>query len=195
MRLQFDALEEAREAHTANISTGGMFVQDKKPRPVGTLLRFELALGDGEPIKGVGEVVWIRTRSQGPDAPSGMGVQFGHLDDANRVRLRAVVKKALDSLGIDVSSEPDPQAVVQRRAPPTEPPPVGARSRSQMEASPLEAVSRRASHQKHRNQRQGARTPVQHKKKAQSSAFAMSPRTTTLLLILGLLALLYLLLT
>jgi len=49
VRLQFDTQEPPQEGRTANLSTGGMFVQSKNPRPVGTLLRFELMLGDGEP--------------------------------------------------------------------------------------------------------------------------------------------------
>lgn len=158
VRLQFDALEEPQDGHTANISIGGMFVQAKEPRPVGTLLRFELGLGGGQPIKGVGEVVWIRPHAQGREAPAGMGIQFGHLDDANRERLTEAVRQAGG-------------AVTDLTEPTHGPPPRGVRSPT------------------------GSAPETTAEQDSRPSALTISGRAKTLIILLGLLALLLLLLT
>ncbi len=90
--LQFEAFAEPEAGFTANVSTGGMFVPSAKPPPVGTRLRFEVELEHGAPpVRGLGEVVWIRLQSKGPDQPRGMGIQFRYLDPESGRRLRAAV--------------------------------------------------------------------------------------------------------
>lgn len=97
-----------------------MFVKVAEPRAVGTVVRFKLDLG-GRPrqtIEGTGEVAWIRLRSQGPDAPPGMGIQFRYLDKENRERLRAEVGKVIAELGLEGESE-TPTELIRRREPPS----------------------------------------------------------------------------
>ena len=200
VRLQFDAMEKAHEAYTGNISIGGMFVQDKNPRTVGTLARFELRLDAGEPIKGVGEVAWIRTRSLGPEAPSGMGIQFGHLEESSHDRLREAVLKALASLGIDGLLEPAPGPAVDRpSSPPSKhpsPDPTAEPQRKPSSPKPESRAKSRTAKQPIRQSRsQASRVLEKGKKKAQPTPIAMSGRTKTLIVILGLLAMLLLLLT
>ncbi|MGB5551755.1 MAG: PilZ domain-containing protein [Thermoanaerobaculia bacterium] len=193
VRLQFDTQEPPQEGQTANLSTGGMFVQSKNPRPVGTLLRFELMLGDGEPIKGVGEIVWIRPRPQGPDAPSGMGVQFGHLEESNHARLRAAV---LETLGVDGLSEPPPEPTPKRPSPPPrDSPSADLAAKSPGTPSPPRPRSRAKPRSAKPPRSQAPRSLAKDQQKAQPSPLVMSGRTKTLIVILGLLALLLLLVT
>lgn len=193
VRLQFDTQEPPQEGRTANLSTGGMFVQSKNPRPVGTLLRFELMLGDGEPIKGVGEIVWIRPRPQGPEAPSGMGVQFGHLGESNHARLRAAV---LETLGVEVAFEPTPEPTATRPSPPPrDPPSADLASKSPRTPSSPQPRSRAKPRSAKAPRSQASRSLAKDQKKAQPSPLVMSGRTKTLIVILGLLALLFLLVT
>jgi uncharacterized protein (TIGR02266 family) len=189
VRLQFDTLEEPQDGFTGNLSTGGMFVQGRNPRSVGTLLRFELQLGEGEPIRGVGEVVWIRAHSLGPEAPSGMGVQFGHLDDSNRDRLRAVVFEALESLGVEGLTEPAPQGPDKRPQPrqgpeyrsdpaPSPEQPDTRKTRTRAKSPPAKPTGGKVSRQA-KSDKKGGQPP-------------MTGKTKGLLVILGLLVLLFL---
>lgn len=190
-------MEQAQEAYTANISTGGMFVRGKDPRTVGTLLRFELRLDEGEPIKGVGEIVWIRAHSRGPEAPAGMGVQFGHLDESTRDRLTAAVVGALGSLGVEESSEPVPEVVVKRRSPPQKwpAPPTGASEPHQrLPSSPKPRALAKPRPTK-RPGGQASRPLKKNEKDTRPSPFAISGRARTMMIILGLLLLLLLVLT
>lgn len=173
----------------ANLSIGGMFVQGRNPRPVGTLLRFELQLGEGEPIRGVGEVVWIRAHSLGPEVPSGMGVQFGHLDETNRDRLRAAVFEALESLGVEGLTEPAPKGPIQRPQPRQRP-----EHRSDTVPSPEQTDTRktRARAKSPPDKVTGEKVPRKGKPDKKSGQAPMTGRTKMLLVILGLLVLLFL---
>ncbi len=196
IRLQFDALEESQEGFTANLSIGGMFVRTKNPRPVGTLLRFELDLGEGEPIRGVGEIVWMRAHSLGPDAPSGFGIQFGHLDEANRGRLKVAVLEALESLGVEGLSEPAPERPIQRSSSPSPPIPRAEPAAPRRERRSSTARARAESKKATKKSRGAAsRTAKKDKKGETPSQFEMSGRTKFLLVILVLLVLLFLFMT
>ncbi len=195
VRLQFDALEEPQDGYTANISTGGMFIPGKNPRPVGTLLRFELRLDEEEPIKGVGEVVWIRPRSQGPEAPSGMGIQFGHIDESNRDRLERAVLQALVEVGDAESSGPPTEPASERTVPPRRPLPAAETALPpQIPAAPGSSDHARPQPARHAGGR-ASRALEKEAKEAKTSPFALTGRVKALILILGLLALLFLLLT
>lgn len=170
-----------------------MFVQGKTPRPVGTLLRFELMLADGEPIKGVGEVVWIRPRSQGPEAPSGMGIQFGHVDDSDREILKAVVFQALEEAGATGSPDRADTPTIDETPPPRRPvPPADTAKPRKKSVAPKPRA--RAKLQLGRKAGDQASRPLKKKaKKTQGSAPAVSGTAKVLLIILALLALLLLL--
>jgi molecular chaperone DnaK len=191
VRLQFDALNELQEAHTANLSSGGMFVQTRNPRPVGTLLRFELGIDPDEPIRGLAEVVWIRAHSLGDQATAGMGIQFGQLDEPSQERLNRVVLQAFSELERNGPSELASQPKVEERAPARRPRPLvpapvprtdDGSSTTRTAARPGKAARSRA-------------LPSSAADRAVPSALAISGRAKILLLILGLLIALLLLLT
>lgn len=195
VRLQFDALEEAQEGFTANLSIGGMFVQTTNPRPVGTLLRFELDLGEAEPIRGVGEIVWIRVHSLGPDAPSGFGIQFGHLNEANRARLNVAVLEALESLGVEGLSEPAPERRIERSSSSSPPIPRPEPVAPQRKTRSSKTRSRAETKAGKKTRGPASRTAKKDKKGENPSQFEMSGRTKLLLVILGLLVLMFLFMT
>ena len=173
-----------------------MFVRTKNPRPVGTLLRFELDLGEGEPIRGVGEIVWMRAHSLGPDAPSGFGIQFGHLDEASRGRLKVAVLEALESLGVEGLSEPAPERPIQRSSSPSPPIPRAEPAAPRRERRSSTARARAESKKATKKSRGAAsRTAKKDKKGETPSQFEMSGRTKFLLVILVLLVLLFLFMT
>ena len=90
--IQVDAFEEPRSGITADVSESGMFVETFRPEPIGSLIKFELQLSEaGAVVRGVGEVVWIRLRDQGPRSPAGMGIRFGHLSDRARLALKGLL--------------------------------------------------------------------------------------------------------
>ena len=78
------------QAKTGSISMGGFFVALPKPPPVGILAKFTIDL-KGEPVRGVGRVAWIRLTSESPEKPAGMGLQFRHLLDDDRLVLRRLL--------------------------------------------------------------------------------------------------------
>jgi molecular chaperone DnaK len=86
-RLSYGTVDEFVERFASNISRGGVFIRTREPRPVGTVLAFELRLQGGEPaLKGRGVVRWIQPEKPGahPPASPGMGVQFLELDARSR---------------------------------------------------------------------------------------------------------------
>nr|HRC85413.1 PilZ domain-containing protein [Thermoanaerobaculia bacterium] len=92
VKLQFGE-SQMLEAKTLNLAQGGMFVPMKQPKPVGTLVRFELELPDSRAsVAGFGEVVWLRVRNEGPELPPGVGIQFRYLSDVDRQRIREVAQ-------------------------------------------------------------------------------------------------------
>ena len=99
--LSFENLEGFMNEFSVNISTTGMFVRSREPRPAGTLLGFQLSLSDGQPlIRGHGEVVWVRRADEGPDRPAGMGIRFVDLDAESRRLIRwAVVRSCFQDDG------------------------------------------------------------------------------------------------
>jgi uncharacterized protein (TIGR02266 family) len=83
IRLRYPDIDTFIEKYAANISQGGMFIQSRAPQPVGTTLRFEVLLEDGERLlRGEGKVIWIREYDAAyPTRVHGMGVKFLALDD------------------------------------------------------------------------------------------------------------------
>jgi hypothetical protein len=91
VRLLFGQ-NERFDGETLNLSPGGFFVPMKQPKPIGTLVRFELLLHDGgKPLAGFGEVVWLRVRSERPEEPVGCAIQLRYLADQDLARIGAAV--------------------------------------------------------------------------------------------------------
>ena len=67
IRLSYGTLDQFVERFASNISRGGMFIRTREPRPIGTVLDFELRLQSGEAVvKGQGIVRWIQAVLQHP---------------------------------------------------------------------------------------------------------------------------------
>lgn len=64
-----------------NLSVGGIFIATHQLKPVGERLEFSVHLpGRAEPIRGMGEVRWVRVYSEASNVPPGMGIKFDGLD-------------------------------------------------------------------------------------------------------------------
>jgi hypothetical protein len=73
-----------------------MFIQTSTPKPVGISLRFELHVHKGgDPIRGFGEVAWLRVRNEGPGSPAGMGIQFRYVEENSQQALRKAVANTI----------------------------------------------------------------------------------------------------
>ena len=74
------------QAFVEDLSESGMYIDVDHALPAGSRLDFTLSLPDAEaetPLAGSATVVW--------SGPTGMGVEFGELGDAERERLRFFV--------------------------------------------------------------------------------------------------------
>ena len=94
LKLSYGSLDEFVEKFASNISRGGVFIRSREPRPVGTVLAFELRLQGGEAVvKGKGVVRWIQREdgSARPPAAPGMGIQFVELDERSREIVERIV--------------------------------------------------------------------------------------------------------
>jgi uncharacterized protein (TIGR02266 family) len=80
VKVRYESILDFHETQSVNISRSGMFLSSADPRPVGTIVDFELALADGlSLLRGKGEVVRVTS------APIvGMGVRFRELDEEAR---------------------------------------------------------------------------------------------------------------
>lgn len=76
----------------ANLSEGGVFLENTIPHPMGTLVQLEFTLpGDSAPIRARGKIV----SSMGGGSDLGMGVQFVDLDPEIARRIRAFIEKGI----------------------------------------------------------------------------------------------------
>jgi uncharacterized protein (TIGR02266 family) len=87
VKIRYESILDFHEMQSVNISRSGMFLSCTDPRPVGTIIDFELGLADGlSLLKGKGEVVRVAS------APMpGMGVRFRELDQEARRFLERIV--------------------------------------------------------------------------------------------------------
>jgi molecular chaperone DnaK len=94
LKLSYGDVDEFVEKFAANISRGGVFIRTREPKPVGTLLAFELRLRGGESVvKGHGVVRWVQREDPAahPPVAPGMGVQFLDLDARSREIVERIV--------------------------------------------------------------------------------------------------------
>jgi len=87
VRLSYGTVDEFVERFAVNISRGGVFIRSREPKPVGTVIAFELRLTGGEAVvRGKGVVRWIQAedRSAHPPRAPGMGLQFTELEEGSR---------------------------------------------------------------------------------------------------------------
>lgn len=64
-----------------NLSAGGIFVATHMLKPVGEIIEFTIHLpGCPTPVRGHGEVRWIRDYNERSNVPPGMGIKFVDLE-------------------------------------------------------------------------------------------------------------------
>jgi uncharacterized protein (TIGR02266 family) len=64
-----------------NLSAGGIFVATHKLRPEGETIELTIHLPHtAEPVRGLGEVRWIREYNELSNVPPGMGIRFVELE-------------------------------------------------------------------------------------------------------------------
>jgi molecular chaperone DnaK len=86
VRLKHIDPETFVQRFAPNVTRGGIFLASRDPRPVGALVRFEVALVSGAVmLAGQGRVAWVKPYDAAePTRAHGMGVQFTELDPATR---------------------------------------------------------------------------------------------------------------
>jgi uncharacterized protein (TIGR02266 family) len=93
VRYKSATVAEFVEDYSYDISRGGLFIKTTKPFPTGTLLKFEVRIGEEQTvIDGVGRVAWRRERTLGANKPAGMGIKFIRIAD----ECVALIQKAVD---------------------------------------------------------------------------------------------------
>lgn len=97
IKFKSSSLEQFIERYSVDVSKSGIFIRTKEPLAVGTQLRFEFQLQDGNALlSGEGTVVWNRAfdPARSSVAP-GMGVRFDKLSaDSQKVLDRILSEKA-----------------------------------------------------------------------------------------------------
>ena len=89
LRVKTTVTDEAAfvERFASQIHAGGLFLQSRAPRAVGTVVRFEFLLADGTTtiFKGEGQVIWVRPYdADRPTRPHGMGIRYSILDEPSK---------------------------------------------------------------------------------------------------------------
>ncbi|MGB3564646.1 MAG: PilZ domain-containing protein [Thermoanaerobaculia bacterium] len=136
VKIEYTVDKTTRSTYTTNVSLDGLFILVSNPKPVGTKLGFELQIQrERQPIKGFGEVRWIRVRGEGPGRPAGMGVliqmMIGEEGEAvlreaiaGALKAGAVTGAPVPAPALDVDSAEAKEALAKARRP--APPPEGA---------------------------------------------------------------------
>ncbi|MDJ0765909.1 MAG: PilZ domain-containing protein [Myxococcota bacterium] len=131
IRFKSATLADFVNRHSRDISRGGIFVKTKSPMPSGTLIKFDVSIGDNQSIiQGVGRVVWRRLEDTSEDAPAGMGIKFIKLDPTSQDNLNAILEGKPEGLAAEgeapvlaeksASKPPKPIAPVRPSASPRE---------------------------------------------------------------------------
>jgi type IV pilus assembly protein PilZ len=83
-----------------NISRGGLFINTRKPLPVGSVVKLIIHLPGAEfPFDMAGRVKRAVPWEEGGDAPPGMAIEFTELDGAKREQIELFVEKLAKDLG------------------------------------------------------------------------------------------------
>lgn len=115
--LRYKSVDEFVDRYAENVSSAGLFIRTKSPKPTGTKIRFELLLADGSrALRGEGVVVTVRKE----DKP-GMALRFNLLDaDSQAVVDRTVSahgQGALAPTPLSTTFARSPSATDQERRP------------------------------------------------------------------------------
>jgi molecular chaperone DnaK len=100
VQLSFERFTGFISEYSSNISPGGMFIRTRDPKPPGTVVTFELRLGDGyELISGRGQVIWNRQADEAVNRPAGMGIRFLDLAPGSRELIYRMVDQHIQDGG------------------------------------------------------------------------------------------------
>ncbi|MBI5548790.1 MAG: TIGR02266 family protein [Deltaproteobacteria bacterium] len=92
IRLNYPSEAAFAVQYATNLSSGGMFIRTREPKPLGARLQFRVELADGARVlRGTATVAWIRGPND-PKGPAGMGVRFEELDAASRSLVDRIAK-------------------------------------------------------------------------------------------------------
>ncbi|MFN7131494.1 MAG: PilZ domain-containing protein, partial [Myxococcales bacterium] len=106
-RLGFQTLDEFCTRYGPSLTRGGIYLRVKEPRPLGTLIRLELRLANGELILQALGTVSFTTGTTGEGLP-GMGIRFVELDPQSRT---VVERACAGRANADHALPPLPQGV------------------------------------------------------------------------------------
>ena len=117
IELEYMPDKATESSFTLDASIGGCFVMSPNPRPLGTKLGFGIKIqSDKAPVKGFGEVRWIRVRDEGRRSPAGIGIQVTLLvGEEGQGLLRSTIAAA--SKASMVSNSPVPAAALPMNSP------------------------------------------------------------------------------
>lgn len=92
VRIEYATVDALFSDFTSNINEGGVFIETDAPAPLESVvnLRFRLP-GTRETLRVTGRVAWIDTEANGK--PTGMGIEFDSLTEADRERINALVQR------------------------------------------------------------------------------------------------------
>jgi uncharacterized protein (TIGR02266 family) len=92
VRIEYATVDALFSDFTRNINEGGVFIETDAPAPLDSAvhLRFRLP-GTREALRVSGRVAWIANDPSGK--PSGMGIEFEELTDADRTRINELVSR------------------------------------------------------------------------------------------------------
>jgi uncharacterized protein (TIGR02266 family) len=95
VRIQLRYPDEATfiQRFAPNVTRGGIFLASRSPHPTGTLISFEVAILQGQPLlAGTGKVTWVREfNPREPQRAHGMGVQFAQLTPGSKAMLDKLI--------------------------------------------------------------------------------------------------------
>lgn len=86
---------------TSNVSTGGVFIATDRKVPLGTRVRFELALPGTQTWSIEGEVRWLRDAVFAERIPPGIGLQFIDVPADAQAAIDKFVSTKRDALFFD----------------------------------------------------------------------------------------------
>lgn len=100
VRIEYATVDALFSDFTRNINEGGVFIETDAPAPLDSEvnLRFRLP-GTREALRVSGRVAWIATEQGGK--PTGMGIEFENLTDADRTRINELVLRLRASRGAE----------------------------------------------------------------------------------------------
>ncbi len=116
LRITYETAGQFENQFGGNISTEGMFIPTKNPKPLGTKIKIQIMLRDGRTLLDAeGVVLWNKQLDRSGKAEiSGMGVKFTSLSDKYRQIIEKIIsrnpvsqslKEKLASVSIEAKSE------------------------------------------------------------------------------------------